>query len=68
MAIHPYPSASGARWQLPGGAIATVRPIRPEEGETLADNTAMWRLAARFGFTIRPDPESADTCLLEKTL
>jgi acetyltransferase len=177
MAIHPYPSAIGARWELPGGAIATVRPIRPEdaemeagfvrslsdharyfrflvgikelpremlirftqidydrelalvvlvaqggteveiavaryvmnpdlrsasvaivvadvwqgkgigarlfgmlvdaaaargverlEGEMLADNTAMRRLATRSGFTIRLDPESADTCLVEKTL
>lgn len=31
MAIHPYPSELSARWELPGGAIATVRPIRPED-------------------------------------
>jgi acetyltransferase len=33
MAIHPYPSDVGARWQLPGGAAVTVRPIRPEDAE-----------------------------------
>jgi acetyltransferase len=33
MAIHPYPRDVGARWQLPGGATVTVRPIRPEDAE-----------------------------------
>jgi acetyltransferase len=33
MAIHPYPSDVGARWQLPGGVTVTVRPIRPEDAE-----------------------------------
>jgi acetyltransferase len=47
---------------------AAAHGIERLEGEMLADNTAMRRLAARFGFTIRPDHESADTCLLEKTL
>ena len=50
MAIHPYPIASGARWELPGGAIATVRPIRPEDAEmeasfvrNLSDNARHFR-------------------------
>jgi acetyltransferase len=177
MAIHPYPSALEARWELPGDAVATVRPIRPEdaameasfvrnlsdharhfrfmvgfkelpremlfrftqidydrelalvvlvnqggaeveiavaryvmtpdmrsatiaivvadewqgkgigtrlfgmlidaargrgierlEGEMLAENSAVRALVTRFGFTIRPDPESADICLIEKRL
>jgi acetyltransferase len=33
MAIHPYPTDVGARWQLPGGVTVTVRPIRPEDAE-----------------------------------
>ena len=33
MAIHPYPSDIGARWQLPDGVTVTVRPIRPEDAE-----------------------------------
>jgi acetyltransferase len=33
MAIHPYPSDIGARWQLPGGATVAVRPIRPEDAD-----------------------------------
>ena len=33
MAIHPYPSDVGARWQLPDGATVTVRPIRPEDAD-----------------------------------
>ena len=36
MAIHPYPSDIGARWQLPDGVTVTVRPIRPEDAETEA--------------------------------
>jgi acetyltransferase len=50
MAIHPYPSAIGVRWELPGGAIATVRPIRPEDAEmearfvrNLSDNARYFR-------------------------
>jgi acetyltransferase len=31
MAIHPYPSALVERLALEGGAIATIRPIRPED-------------------------------------
>ncbi|HEY6098577.1 MAG TPA: GNAT family N-acetyltransferase [Anaeromyxobacter sp.] len=177
MAIHPYPSAMEARWELPGGGVAKVRPIRPEDaqmeasfvrnlsddarhfrfmvglrelprdmlirftqidydrelalvvvveqggadaeiavaryvmapdgrsasiaivvadewqrrgigarlfgtlidaarargierldGEMLAQNAAVRALVTRFGFTIRTDPESADICLIEKTL
>jgi acetyltransferase len=33
MAIHPYPTDVGARWELPGGVTVTVRPIRPEDAE-----------------------------------
>ena len=33
MAIHPYPSDIGARWQLADGVTVTVRPIRPEDAE-----------------------------------
>jgi acetyltransferase len=33
MAIHPYPTDVGGRWQLPGGVTVTVRPIRPEDAE-----------------------------------
>jgi acetyltransferase len=31
MAIHPYPSALCDRMELPGGVVATIRPIRPED-------------------------------------
>jgi acetyltransferase len=33
MAIHPYPSDLAERWELPGGTVVTVRPIRPEDAE-----------------------------------
>jgi acetyltransferase len=33
MAIHPYPSDLAERWELPGGAVVKVRPIRPEDAE-----------------------------------
>jgi acyl-CoA synthetase (NDP forming)/GNAT superfamily N-acetyltransferase len=33
MAIHPYPSDLAERWELPGGVVAKVRPIRPEDAE-----------------------------------
>jgi acyl-CoA synthetase (NDP forming)/RimJ/RimL family protein N-acetyltransferase len=33
MAIHPYPSDLTERWELPGGAVVRVRPIRPEDAE-----------------------------------
>ena len=33
MAIHPYPSDVGARWQLPDGVTVAVRPIRPEDAD-----------------------------------
>jgi acetyltransferase len=36
MAIHPYPSDVRARWELPDGAVVTVRPIRPEDAEAEA--------------------------------
>jgi len=31
MAIHPYPSGLRDSMELPGGVIATIRPIRPED-------------------------------------
>jgi acetyltransferase len=31
MAIHPYPSGLRDRMELPGGLVATIRPIRPED-------------------------------------
>jgi len=31
MAIHPYPSALRDSMELPGGVVATIRPIRPED-------------------------------------
>jgi acetyltransferase len=31
MAIHPYPSALRDSMELPGGLVATIRPIRPED-------------------------------------
>jgi acetyltransferase len=31
MAIHPYPSALRDAMELPGGLVATIRPIRPED-------------------------------------
>jgi acetyltransferase len=31
MAIHPYPSALRDTMELPGGLVATIRPIRPED-------------------------------------
>jgi len=31
MAIHPYPSGLCDRMELPGGVLATIRPIRPED-------------------------------------
>jgi len=31
MAIHPYPSALRDTMELPGGVLATIRPIRPED-------------------------------------
>jgi acetyltransferase len=31
MAIHPYPSALRDTVELPGGVVATIRPIRPED-------------------------------------
>jgi acetyltransferase len=31
MAIHPYPSALRDAMELPGGVVATIRPIRPED-------------------------------------
>jgi acetyltransferase len=31
MAIHPYPSALRDSMELPGGIVATIRPIRPED-------------------------------------
>ncbi len=50
MAIHPYPSDIGARWELPGGETVTVRPIRPEDAEmeasfvrNLSDNARHFR-------------------------
>jgi acetyltransferase len=33
MAIHPYPSHLGSRFQLPDGTNIAVRPIRPEDAE-----------------------------------
>ncbi|WP_242332920.1 MULTISPECIES: bifunctional acetate--CoA ligase family protein/GNAT family N-acetyltransferase [Anaeromyxobacter] len=50
MAIHPYPTDVGARWQLPGGVTVSVRPIRPEDAEmeasfvrNLSDNARHFR-------------------------
>jgi acetyltransferase len=50
MAIHPYPTDVGARWQLPDGVVVTVRPIRPEDAEmeasfvrNLSDNARHFR-------------------------
>jgi GNAT superfamily N-acetyltransferase len=31
MAIHPYPSSLRDTMELPGGIVATIRPIRPED-------------------------------------
>lgn len=31
MAIHPYPNGLSDSMQLPGGPVATIRPIRPED-------------------------------------
>jgi acetyltransferase len=31
MAIHPYPSGLRDTMELPGGVVATIRPIRPED-------------------------------------
>jgi len=31
MAIHPYPSGLCDKLELPGGIVATIRPIRPED-------------------------------------
>jgi acetyltransferase len=31
MAIHPYPSGLRDSMELPGGVVATIRPIRPED-------------------------------------
>jgi GNAT superfamily N-acetyltransferase len=33
MAIHPYPSDLAESWELPGGVVVKVRPIRPEDAE-----------------------------------
>ena len=50
MAIHPYPSAVRARWQLADGTAVTVRPIRPEDAlqeasfvRNLSDNARHFR-------------------------
>jgi acetyltransferase len=33
MAIHPYPSHLCSQFQLPDGALVTIRPIRPEDAQ-----------------------------------
>jgi acetyltransferase len=50
MAIHPYPSDIGARWELPDGVVVKVRPIRPEDAQAeasfvrnLSDNARHFR-------------------------
>lgn len=47
---------------------ARARGIERLEGEMLAENAAVRALLTRFVFTIRADPESADTCLVWRTL
>jgi acetyltransferase len=47
---------------------ARDRGIERLDGEMLAENSAVRALVTRFGFTIRPDPESGELCLIEKTL
>ena len=37
MAIHPYPTALRDRMELPGGIVATIRPIRPEDAAIEAE-------------------------------
>ncbi|WP_242392519.1 bifunctional acetate--CoA ligase family protein/GNAT family N-acetyltransferase [Anaeromyxobacter oryzisoli] len=48
MAIHPYPSDVGARFELRDGTTVTVRPIRPEDAELEASFVRNLSDHARF--------------------
>ncbi len=56
MAIHPYPSDLSESWELPGGVVLRVRPIRPEDAEMEASfvrNLSDHARHFRFGTAMR---------------
>jgi acetyltransferase len=38
--------------------------LRTIEGQVLSENSAMLRMCAELGFSIAPDPQDADTCIV----